>query len=93
VPETDLAFMAAMKAAEASAVTEAIETPPAVVVDEMPPHGTPEFWAWCRRRKAAANAARAAKGLPPLPTAAEKAKAKAEKAAAKAEKAAKSQMT
>jgi len=86
VPAADMAFMAAMKGLP---VEEPVEVAP-VIVDEMPPHGTPEFWAWCRRRRAAANAERAAKGLPPLPTAAQKAKAAAaklvEKAAAKAAK-------
>jgi len=52
----------------------------------MPPHGTPEFWAWCRRRTAAKNAERAAAGLPPLPTAAEKRKEAEKKAAEKAAK-------
>ena len=52
----------------------------------MPPHGTPEFWAWCRRRRIAANAERAAKGLPPLLTSAQKAKAAAAKAVEKAAK-------
>jgi hypothetical protein len=78
VPEADLAFMAAMKKAEAQ---EEIKAEPVVEIDEMPPHGTPAFWAWCRRRKAAKDAQRAAAGLPPLPTAAEKAKLKAAKLA------------
>ncbi len=33
-----------------------------------PEFGTPEFWAWARKRRAEKNAERAAKGLPPLPT-------------------------
>jgi hypothetical protein len=53
--------------------------------------GTKEFWSWAARKRAADNAALAAKGLPPLPTAKEKAAAKeaaaAERAAKKAAKA------
>lgn len=41
---------------------------------------TPEFWAWARRQRIRTNAEREAKGLPPLPTAREKAAAKAAKA-------------
>lgn len=80
VPAADLAFMAAMKGIPAEVPVEVAP----VIVDDVPPHGTPEFWAWCRRRRAATNAERAAKGLPPLPTTAQKKKAAAEKAAAKA---------
>lgn len=45
--------------------------------------GTPAFWAWTRRQRIRINAERAAEGLPPLPTAREKAAQKAEKAAQK----------
>ena len=38
--------------------------------------GTKEFWSWTARKRAADNAERAVKGLPPLPTAKEKAAAK-----------------
>jgi hypothetical protein len=61
-------------------------------IDEanVPPHGTSEFWAWIRRRKARINKEREEKGLPPLPTKKEKdaaaAKKKAEKEAAAAAK-------
>jgi hypothetical protein len=48
-----------------------------------PEFGTPEFWAWARKRKKEKDAERAAQGLPPLPTAKEKAEAKAKKAAEK----------
>ncbi len=51
-----------------------------------PEFGTPEFWAWARKRKKEKDEERAAKGLPPLPTAKEKAAAKAAKDAAKAAK-------
>jgi hypothetical protein len=51
-----------------------------------PEFGTPEFWAWARKRKNEKNAERAAQGLPPLPTAKEKAAAKATKDVAKAAK-------
>lgn len=85
VPETDLAFLREMKAADAAAAE--VETAVVVApIEEVPPHGTPEFWAWCRRRRAAKNAERAAAGLPPLPTAAEKKAAALKKAAEKAAK-------
>ena len=65
----------------------------AAAVGTKPEFGSDEFWAWARRKRAAENAALAAKGLPPLPTAKEKAAAKAAAAAAreakKAEKTAK----
>jgi hypothetical protein len=51
-----------------------------------PEFGTPEFWAWARKRKKEKDDERAAQGLPPLPTAKEKAAAKAAKDAAKAAK-------
>lgn len=51
-----------------------------------PEFGTPEFWAWARRKRAFDNAERAKQGLPPLPTAKEKEAAKAARAAAKAAK-------
>jgi hypothetical protein len=55
-----------------------------------PEFGTPEFWAWARRKRAFDNAERAKEGLPPLPTAKEKAAAKEARAAAReAKKAAK----
>jgi hypothetical protein len=58
---------------------------------EVPAYGTPEFWDYHRKKKAAENAKRAAEGLPPLPTKkeleAEKAKRKAEREAKKAAKA------
>lgn len=41
---------------------------------------TPAFWAWARRQKIRKDAERAAQGLPPLPTAREKAAARAAKA-------------
>jgi hypothetical protein len=55
----------------------------AAAVGPKPEFGSKDFWAWTYRKKAAENAALAAKGLPPLPTAKEKAAAKAAKAAAK----------
>jgi len=48
-----------------------------------PEFGTPEFWAWARAQRAKKNKERAAAGLPPLPTAKEKAIAKQARAAAK----------
>ncbi len=55
------------------------------LVGPKPEFGSDAFWSWARRKRAADDAERAAAGLPPLPTAKEKATAKA---AAKAEKAA-----
>ena len=60
---------------------------------EKPEFGTPEFWAWARKRKKEKDAERAKQGLPPLPSKkeqeAEKAKKATERAAKKAEKEAK----
>jgi hypothetical protein len=53
-----------------------------------PEFGTPEFWAWARRKRAFDNAERAKQGLPPLPTAKEKAAAKEARRVAKETKAA-----
>lgn len=52
-----------------------------------PEFGTPEFWAWARRKRAFDNAERAKQGLPPLPTAKEKAAAKEARAKERAAKA------
>jgi hypothetical protein len=56
------------------------------LVGAKPEFGSDAFWAWARRKKAADNAELEAKGLPPLPTAKEKAAAAAAKKAATAEK-------
>lgn len=53
---------------------------------EKPEFGTPEFWAWARKRKKEKDAERAAKGLAPLPTKKEKEALKAAKDAEKAVK-------
>lgn len=53
---------------------------------EKPEFGTPEFWAWARKRKKEKDAERAAKGLAPLPSKKEKEAEKAKKAAEKAAK-------
>jgi hypothetical protein len=58
------------------------------LVGPKPDFGSDEFWAWARRKRTAENAERAAQGLPPLPTAKEKAAAKALRAEEKAAKAA-----
>jgi hypothetical protein len=88
VPAADLEMCRVMR--EASADTSVEEKAAAdtakIMADEKPEFGTPEFWAWARARRAAENADRAAKGLPPLLTAAQKAKAKAAKEAEKAKK-------
>ena len=54
------------------------------LVGPKPDFGTDAFWSWAKRKKIADNAEREAKGLPPLPTAKEKAAAAAAKAAEKA---------
>jgi hypothetical protein len=54
---------------------------------QKPEFGTPEFWAWAKRRKAEKDAERAAQGLAPLPTKKEKEAAKVAKAAEKEAKA------
>jgi hypothetical protein len=60
---------------------------------EVPAYGTPEFWDYHRKKKAAENAKRAAEGLPPLPTKKELEAAKAErKAAREAKKAGKAKV-
>jgi len=76
----------AQEAEQAVADEKALETEKAAGAGPKPEFGTPEFWAWARKRRAEENAARAEKGLPPLPTAKEKAAAKEAKAAAKAAK-------
>jgi colicin import membrane protein len=60
---------------------------PPLAAGQKPEFGTPEFWAWARRRRAEEDAKRVAEGLPPLPTKKEKEAAKAAKAVAKAAKA------
>ncbi len=65
------------------AVVAAAAAASATAAGPKPEFGTPEFWAWARKRKLEKDAERAAKGLPPEPTKAEKAAAKAAKAAAK----------
>jgi hypothetical protein len=77
-----LADATAEKALEASFQADTVK----IMASEKPEFGTPAFWAWARARRAEVNADRAAKGLPPLLTAAQKAKAKAEKEAAAAKK-------
>lgn len=56
----------------------------AAAVGLKPEFGVPEFWSWASRKRAADNAERAVKGLPPLPTAKEKAAAKEAAAAERA---------
>ena len=78
VPAADLEMCRVMRLASAEAEAKAEAKAVAVVVEtpsEKPEFGTPEFWAWARAKRAAENADRAAKGLPPLLTAAQKAKA------------------
>ena len=93
VPSNEVGIGAIIDAAEAAEAkkmeavwAKAEETLPSVV----PEYGTPEFWDYHRKKKAAENARRAAEGLPPLPTKkeieAEKAKKRAEREAKKVEK-------
>jgi len=89
VPAADLEMCRVMRlTSEASVVTEenAAADTAKIMASEKPEFGTPAFWAWARAKRAAENADRAAKGLPPLLTAAQKAKLKAAKDAAKAKK-------
>jgi hypothetical protein len=73
----------ATAAAEEAATVAAVA---ASTIELKPEFGTPEFWAWARKRRNEKNAERAAAGLPPLLTAAQKAVAKAKKDAEKASK-------
>ena len=73
----------AAQAGQAIADEKALEKDKETGAGPKPEFGTPEFWAWARKRRAEENAVRAAQGLPPLPTAKEKAAAKEAKAAAK----------
>lgn len=83
--------------AEAEAAKEAAKAePPAdetleekaarlrAAVGPKPEFGDKSYWSWASRKKAAENAERAAQGLPPLPSAKEKAAAVVAKKAAKA---------
>lgn len=74
-------------------IEEAEKNEDAKPAGEKPEFGTPEFWAWARKRKKEKDAERAKQGLPPLPSKkeqeAEKAKRAAERATKKAEKEAK----
>jgi hypothetical protein len=85
------AVIDAANAAEDTAFLEAFRKGEEAMPSEVPAYGTPEFWDYHRKKKAAENAKRAAEGLPPLPTKkeleAEKAKRKAEREAKKAAKA------
>lgn len=89
VPEDEVGIGAVIDAASAAEMKKFVEAHqkgeeemPSVV----PAYGTPEFWDYHRKKKAAENARRAAEGLPPLPT---KKELEAEKAARKAEREAK----
>ena len=92
VPADEVGIGAVIDAANAAeelrleaARAKSEETLPSVV----PSYGTPEFWEYHRKKKAAENARRAAEGLPPLPTKKEIEAEQAKKRAAKAAKAAK----
>ena len=85
------AVIDAANAAEDKAFLGAFQTGEEEMPSVVPPYGTPEFWDYHRKKKAAENAKRAAEGLPPLPTKKEldaaKAERKAEREAKKAAKA------
>jgi hypothetical protein len=85
VPEDEKRLAASIDAANVVVIPEE-EAP---VQTQKPEFGTPEFWAWARAQRAEKNKALAAQGLPPLPTAKEKAAAKAARASAKLAKLAK----
>jgi hypothetical protein len=84
------AVIDAANAAEEKAFLEAYRKGEEEMPSEVPAYGTPEFWDYHRKKKAAENARRAAEGLPPLPTKkeleAEKAKRKAERETKKLQK-------
>jgi len=87
VPADEIGIGAKIDAANAAeeatflaAVEKAEEELPSVV----PPFGTPEFWAYHRKKKELENKRRAEAGLPPLPTKQEIEAAKKAKADAKA---------
>lgn len=61
IREADAAHSKAFEEATAAAQKSAFE-------GAKPEFGTPEFWAWTKKRRAAENAEREAKGLPPLST-------------------------
>ena len=91
VPEDEVgvgAIIDAASAAESDAFVKAFNKGEEEMPSAVPAYGTPEFWDYHRKKKAAENARRAAEGLPPLPTKkeleAEKAKRKAEREAKKA---------
>ena len=72
VPKEDLDMCRVIRAADA-AHSKAFEEAAAAAQKSAfegakPEFGTPEFWAWNRKRRAAENAEREAKGLPPLLT-------------------------
>jgi hypothetical protein len=95
VPADEVGVGAVIDAANAAEAKEFLEAfqKGEEAMGEVPAYGTPEFWDYHRKKKAAENAKRAAEGLPPLPTKkeleAEKAKRKAEREAKKAAVAAK----
>ena len=93
VPEEEVgigAVIDAASAAEMKQFVEAFQKGEEEMPSVVPAYGTPEFWDYHRKKKAAENARRAEEGLPPLPTKkeleAEKEKRKAEREAKKAEK-------
>jgi len=77
------AVIDAANAAEAKEFLEALEKGEEEMPSVVPAYGTPEFWDYHRKKKAAENARRAAEGLPPLPTKKELEAAKAERKAAR----------
>lgn len=76
----DKALMDALYPPEPAPGAPAVPKP----LGPKPEFGTPEFWKWAHESRKQKDAERAAAGLPPLPTAAEKKAKAAAKAEAKA---------
>lgn len=75
------AVIDAANAAEDKRFLDAFEKGEEEMPSVVPAFGTPEFWDYHRKKKAAENAKRVAEGLPPLPTKKELEAAKAERKA------------
>jgi hypothetical protein len=71
----------ALQQQQLNSIEETQKNQDASPAGEKPEFGTPEFWAWARKRKKEKDAERAKQGLPPLPTKKEKEAEKAKKVA------------
>jgi hypothetical protein len=81
VPAEELQGLRDGREAEAEAEAAIVAKVAVTTIELKPEFGTPEFWTWARKRRNEKNAERAAAGLPPLLTTAQKAAVKAAKAA------------